>query len=269
MKPESLFAENLDDSVLSDRPRTSTAVTDATLIVVPTFNERENLPTLLDQLFGAAPEAHALVVDDASPDGTAELCREIMGDRPGLHLLERSGPRALGRAYVAGLQYGLEHGYTFVGTMDADLSHAPRYLADLHQSLVDGADVAIGSRYVRDGGTLNWGLRRMVLSRAANRFSALLLNIPAHDVTSGYRLYRSSLLRRVDLRGIRSTGYSFLVELLYRAHQAGARISEAPIIFHDRRMGRSKLRSREIYFGALRLLGLRLTGDGRSDAPEP
>ena len=238
-------------------------------MVIPTYDERDNLARVVDELFAATPDLHALVVDDASPDGTAALCRDLMAERPGLRLLERRGPRALGRAYVAGLQYGLEHGYELVGTMDADLSHAPRYLPEMHRRLATGADVVIGSRYVPDGGTLNWGLRRMLLSRAANRFSSVLLGIPVRDVTSGYRLYRTALLRKVGLDAIKSTGYSFLVELLYRAHLAGGSLTEVPIVFHDRRLGRSKLRSREIYLGALRVLGLRLLPPRGAEGPEP
>ena len=236
------------------------------LIVTPTYDERENLEPLVRDLFRVVPEVDLLVVDDDSPDGTAERCRELAQRWPRLHLLRRQGPRALGRAYVAGLRWGLEHGYEVIGTMDADLSHAPRHLLAMLDELRGGADVVLGSRYVADGGTINWGLGRMLLSRTANRFSASLLRLPAHDVTSGFRLYRASVLRRVGLDGIRSTGYSFLVELLYRAHVAGARLAEVPIVFHDRRLGRSKLRSREIYLGAFRLLRLRLSGVAKSDA---
>jgi hypothetical protein len=126
------------------------------------------------------------------------------------------------------------------------------------EGLDEGYDVVIGSRYVRDGGTLNWPLRRVLISYAANRFSSLLLRIPAHDLTSGYRLYSADLLRRIDFDAVRSSGYSFLVELLFRAHRAGGRLAEVPIVFHDRTLGHSKLRSREIYIGMLRLLSLRL-----------
>ncbi len=230
----------------------------STLVVAPTYNERENVEALGQRLFRIAPEVDLVVVDDDSPDGTADLCRKLAGRWPRLFLLQREGPRALGKAYVAGLRYGLERGYSVIGTMDADLSHSPEYLPRLLAAIESGAEVAMGSRYVPDGGTINWGLGRMLLSRAANRFSALLLGIPARDVTSGFRLYRASVLQGIGLERIRSTGYSFLVELLYRAHLAGARLAEVPIVFHDRRMGRSKLRSREIYLGAWRLLGLRM-----------
>lgn len=228
------------------------------LIVTPTYNERENLEALAEGVFEATEGVRLLVVDDASPDGTADHCERLMRRFPRLALLRRDGRRALGAAYLAGFRYGLEQGYDVIGTMDGDLSHVPEHLPEMLDALEAGADVVVGSRYVPDGGTVNWGLRRILLSWLANRFSAFLLRIPAHDVTSGFRLYRADVLRRIGLDEIRSTGYSFLVELLYRAHRAGAAIAERPIVFHDRRLGRSKLRSREIYLGALRLLGLRL-----------
>jgi len=233
------------------------------LLVSPTYNERRNLEELVTRVFTAAPHCHLLVVDDNSPDGTGQLCRELAARYPGLHLLERQGVRGLGRAYVAGLQYGLAHGYERVGTLDADLSHDPEYLPAM-LTVAATRDVVIGSRYVRDGGTINWRLRRIVLSYAANRFAAWLLRIPARDTTSGYRLYRASALARIPLEEVRSTGYSFLVELLYRLHRTGCTIGESPIVFYDRTQGESKLAPREIYVGALRLLRMRLGTLGRS-----
>jgi dolichol-phosphate mannosyltransferase len=152
----------------------------------------------------------------------------------------------------------LENGFEIIGTMDADLSHDPAYLPAMLKLLRDH-DVVIGSRYVRDGGTVNWTLRRILLSWTANKFAALLLMIPAHDITSGYRLYRRAALEWIRHTEVKSTGYSFLGELLYRAYRGGARIAECPIIFHDRTMGVSKLHRREIYRGALNLLRLRLS----------
>lgn len=229
------------------------------LLVTPTYNERDNLEHLVERFFAVEHDLDLLVVDDESPDGTADLCADLARRYPRLHLLRRKGRRGLGRAYLAGFNYGLRHEYEVVGTMDADLSHSPAYLPAMLESVAAGADVVIGSRYIRDGGTINWRIRRILLSWLANLFSAYLLRIPAHDVTSGFRLYRADVLRSLGLEEVRSTGYSFLVELLYRGHLAGADIVEVPIIFHDRRMGTSKLRSREIYLGALRLLGLRLS----------
>jgi dolichol-phosphate mannosyltransferase len=240
----------LGAAALAPRPRV--------LVITPTYDERENLEALAEGVFETSEDVRLLIVDDASPDGTADHCERLMHRFPRLELLRRVGRRALGGAYLAGFRYGLDHGYDVIGTMDGDLSHAPEHLPEMLEALSAGADVVVGSRYVRDGGTVNWRLRRILLSWLANRFSAFLLRVPARDVTSGFRLYRADVLRRIGLDEIRSTGYSFLVELLYRAHRAGAEIAEHPIVFHDRRLGRSKLRSREIYLGAFRLLGLRL-----------
>ncbi|HXO21169.1 MAG TPA: polyprenol monophosphomannose synthase [Thermoanaerobaculia bacterium] len=230
------------------------------LIVIPTFNERANLADLVPRLFAAAPGVELLVVDDDSPDGTGELCRQLGGSYPRLHLLERKSERGLGRAYVAGLKWGLAAGYDVVGTMDADHSHDPAHLPALLALAAAGADVVVGSRYVPGGGTRNWGLRRRLLSWFANRFAALLLGLGARDLTSGYRLYRADSLRTIDLDAITSTGYSFLVEVLYRLQVRGARVAESPILFVDRTSGKSKLSPREIPRGALSLLRLRFSG---------
>ena len=228
------------------------------LLVVPTYNERANLEELAERVFSVAPRCHLLVVDDDSPDGTAELCIELQRRFPKLLLLRRTGVRGLGRAYVAGLTQGLESGFDLLGTMDADLSHDPGHLPVM-LTLARTNDVVIGSRYIRDGGTINWRIRRILLSWLANRFAARLLRMPVHDVTSGYRLYRARALATVGLGQISSTGYSFLVELLYRLYRQGSAISEAPIVFYDRTLGESKLATREIYVGAVRLLRLRLS----------
>jgi dolichol-phosphate mannosyltransferase len=198
------------------------------------------------------------VVDDDSPDGTANLIDKLRADHPNLVLLRRTGERGLGRAYTAGMHYALDNGFQIIGTMDADLSHDPAYLPAMLPLLRD-CDVVIGSRYIRDGGTVNWGVGRILLSWLANTFAAILLQIPAHDITSGYRLYRRHALEWIRTTEVKSSGYSFLSELLYRAHRAGARIVEHPIIFHDRTLGVSKLHRREIFLGALNLLRLRFS----------
>jgi len=232
--------------------------TEQVLIVVPTYNESSNIPKLVPQFFANAGNAHLLVVDDASPDGTAETVEKLMANYPKLGILRRQGERGLGRAYTAGICHGLDHGFQIIGTMDADLSHNPSCLPDM-LALLETGDVVIGSRYVPDGGTVNWTIRRILLSWLANKFAAMLLQIPAHDITSGYRLYRRNALDWIRTEEVKSTGYSFLAEVLYRAHLGGARILEYPIIFHDRILGVSKLHRREIYLGALNLLRLRFS----------
>jgi dolichol-phosphate mannosyltransferase len=240
-------------------PLTSVAPgTEQTLVVVPTYRESSNIAKLVPQFFAHAGDAHLLVVDDDSPDGTAEVVEKLMASYPKLGLLRRQGKRSLGRAYTAGLRHALEKGFQVVGTMDADLSHNPTYLPHMF-ALLKTSDVVIGSRYVPDGGTVNWTMRRILLSWLANKFAAILLQVPAHDITSGYRLYRRTALEWIRTEEVKSTGYSFLAEVLYRAHLRGARIAEHPIIFHDRIHGVSKLHRREIYLGAMNLLRLRFS----------
>jgi dolichol-phosphate mannosyltransferase len=231
---------------------------DQVLMVVPTYRESSNIAKLVPQFFAHAGNAHLLVVDDDSLDGTAEVVKKLMSSYPNLGIIRRQGGRGLGRAYTAGIRHGLENGFQIIGTMDADLSHNPTYLPHM-LALLKTCDVVIGSRYITDGGTVNWTIGRIVLSWLANRFAALLLQIPAHDITSGYRLYRRDTLEWMRTEEVKSTGYSFLAEVLYRTHLGGARIAEYPIIFHDRIHGVSKLHRREIYLGALNLLRLRFS----------
>ncbi len=228
------------------------------LIIVPTYNESSNIAELVAKIFGNLADVHLLVVDDDSPDGTAEIVEKLKASHPRLAILRRHGERGLGRAYTEGIHRALDEGFEIIGTMDADLSHDPDYLPSM-LALLGQCDVVIGSRYIRDGGTVNWGIGRIFLSWMANTFAALLLQIPARDITSGYRLYRRQALEWIRTTEVKSTGYSFLGELLYRAHRAGARIVEHPIIFHDRTLGVSKLHRREIYLGALNLLRLRFS----------
>ena len=229
-----------------------------TLIVVATFNERSNIEILMRKLFATLPDVDVLVVDDNSPDGTADHAEKLSETFPRLRVLRREGERGLGRALTAGIHYGLNNDFAVIGTMDADLSHDPTYLPAMLE-LLKTHDVVVGSRYVRDGGTVNWGVHRILLSWTANKFASALLQIPAHDITSNYRLYRRGALDWIRTTEIKSTGYSFLGELLYRAHRGGARIAEHPIVFHDRTDGISKLHRREIYLGALNLIRLRFS----------
>lgn len=246
----------ITDSTASVAPSHSSA--GQTLIIVPTYNESSNIAELVEKIFSNLKDVHLLVVDDDSPDGTAEIVEKLTATYPNLAILRRHGERGLGRAYTAGIHHGLDNGFQIIGTMDADLSHDPAYLPSM-LALLGTGDVVIGSRYIRDGGTVNWGVGRILLSWFANTFAAVLLQLPAHDITSGYRLYRRNALEWIRTTEVKSTGYSFLGELLYRAYRAGARIVEHPIIFHDRTLGVSKLHRREIYLGALNLLRLRFS----------
>jgi len=227
------------------------------LVVLPTYNERENILPLMDELLGLEAPVDLLVVDDNSPDGTADAVRQAAERNERIHLLRRSGKLGLGTAYTAGFAHGLECGYDCVITMDADFSHRPKYLP----SLLEGAsqcDLVIGSRYIKGGGIENWPWHRRMLSRGANLLTRTLLSLPAHDCTSGYRCYGRGLLETISWKEIRANGYAFLEEMLYRAHSAGFSIGERPIIFADRRAGDSKISKTEILRGMLTLFRLSL-----------
>ena len=216
------------------------------LVIVPTFNERDNLPILIEGLM-AHPDVRVLVVDDRSPDGTGELADDLARRNSGrievLHRTERPG---LGRSYIDGMKKALAGSADVICQMDADLSHDPRQLPDLIAAL-DGADVAIGSRYVAGGRIVNWPLRRKLLSRFANLYIRAVMRLSTRDCTSGYRCWRKSALAALPLDRLISDGYSFLVEMLYIASRQGCRMAEVPITFVERRQGQSKL-SRAVLF---------------------
>lgn len=227
------------------------------LVIVPTYNEVENIGGLLEKLMAQPAPVDVLVVDDASKDGTADAVRDASAAHPGrIHLLEREGKLGLGTAYLAGFRYGLERDYRWLLTMDADHSHHPRRLPEiLHVARI--ADVVIGSRYVAGGGIRNWGPHRYLLSWGANALARSILGLNARDCTSGYRCYRARLLRELDLDAIRSDGYSCLMELLAVCQRRGARIREVPIVFFDRQAGQSKISTAEIGKAFLTLWRLR------------
>jgi dolichol-phosphate mannosyltransferase len=228
-----------------------------TLVIIPTYNERENITLLLDKVVDTVPDVDVLVVDDQSPDGTGEAVKEFAQQTlANIILLVRKGEKGLGNAYRAGLRYGLAEGYDLLLTMDADLSHNPVYLPAIF-SASKTHDVVIGCRYTWDGGTINWRIRRILLSWLANRFARFVLGVKGNDLTSGYRSYRRQILEAIQLDHVRSNGYSSLVEMLYWAQRQNARIAEIPIIFFDRTRGESKISRKEIYKGALTLLRLR------------
>jgi dolichol-phosphate mannosyltransferase len=234
-------------------------IDEKTLIIIPTFNERENILPLLTQLIATVPQAHIVVVDDFSPDQTGQVVKDFSQTTPAnIKLIERSGERGLGQAYRAGLTYGMEQGYDIMVTMDADMSHNPVHLPAMLTALKNN-DVVIGSRYIIDGGTINWRIRRILLSWLANRFARFLLGLKGGDLTSGYRAYRRTILEKIDLHQVKSNGYSYLVEMLFWAQRNKARTGEVPIIFFDRTLGKSKISRKEIYKGVLTLLRLRFT----------
>ncbi len=227
-------------------------------IVVPTYNEAENLPRLLERLFALPLQMHVLIVDDNSPDGTGRVAENLRQVYPGrLEVLHRREKLGLGPAYRAGFRYVLERGATVIGQMDADLSHPPERLPALWERLRE-ADVALGSRYVPGGGLdPNWSWWRKFLSWGGNLYARTLLGLPIRDVTGGYRLWKRTVLEHIPLDRVQSTGYVFQVEMIYLAHQLGFRIVEVPIFFRDRQWGTSKMSFAVQREAALAVLALR------------
>lgn len=216
-----------------------------TIIIIPTYNELDNLRPLLESIFSYAPETDILIVDDNSPDGTGKLADQIHDEDPRVHVMHRAGKLGLGTAYIAGFKYAINHGYDAAFEMDADFSHDPRYLPDFLQAIQD-ADLVIGSRYIAGGDTPNWSLLRRIISGGGNIFARFMLNMPVHDCTAGYRCYRRRVLENIDLDSVSSQGYAFQVEMAYRVLRQGFKIVETPIVFMDRRVGKSKM-SRKIF----------------------
>jgi dolichol-phosphate mannosyltransferase len=232
---------NVEEMEMSDNGKT--------LITVCTYNEIENLPRLVDEILAVVPAADVLVIDDNSPDGTGRWCEEHAAVEPRLRCLHRSGKLGLGTAAIAGMQYAIAHGYRYMLNMDADFSHHPRYLPNLLAGMDPpggpSVDVMIGSRRVPGGGVEGWPLRRHLMSRAVNGYARWLLGLKSKDCSGAYRCYRTSLLERLDFDAIRSRGYSFQEEILWHLKRLGARFGETPIIFVDRRYGKSKINGKE------------------------
>ena len=214
------------------------------LVVIPTYNERVNLPLIVPQILQQDARFEVLVVDDNSPDGTGRLADEMAAAEPRIHVLHRPGKAGLGKAYIAGFKWALERGYDLIFEMDADFSHHPRYLPALLAGM-RRYDVMIGSRYVKGGGTVNWPLSRRLISGCLSLLVRMLMRVPARDSSGAYRCYRVSKLRQAHLERVRSRGYSFQQEVLYRCRKAGCKIGETPIIFENRRAGASKVNPRE------------------------
>lgn len=234
-----------------------TAAAEKTLVVIATYNEIENLPHLIGELFRYAPQVDVCVVDDNSPDGTGGWCDEQAAGEPRIHCIHRAGKLGLGSAVLAGLQYGLDHGYDYVLNMDADFSHDPRYVPDLLSAMnFNGegeVDVMIGSRYAPGGHIEGWPLKRHLMSRAINVYSRALLGLRVKDCSGGFRCYRTSRLRQLDFSRLTSSGYSFHEEMLWWLKKLGCRMAELPITFVDRARGASKIDSREA-FSALSII---------------
>jgi dolichol-phosphate mannosyltransferase len=236
------------------------------VVVLPTYQEAENIETVLRRLRAAVPDAHVLVVDDGSADGTADLADKVADDLGSIDVLRRPGKSGLGSAYRDGFAWGLERGYDVLVEMDADLSHEPEALPSLLAVIDAGAaDLVIGSRYVPGGSTPHWPRIRRFLSVWANRYTAVVLGLAINDATAGFRAYRADMLRRIDLEHVRADGYGFQVEMVYRIVKLGGRIVEVPIRFVDRVEGSSKMSGRIVVeaLGLVTLWGVRDVVTGR------
>ncbi len=224
-----------------------------TLIATPTYNERENLEPFVSAVRAAAPDADLVIIDDASPDGTGDLADEIAKRDDHVHAIHRPGKLGLGTAYVDAFRWGLGRGYERFFEMDADLSHDPADLPKFFRALDDGADVVIGSRSIEGGGVEGWGPGRHLLSKGGSLYARTILGLRVHDVTAGYKAFTRAALEAIDIERVRSNGYSFQIEMTYRAHVRGLKIVEVPVIFVDRRVGYSKM-NRRIFAEAIRVV---------------
>lgn len=211
------------------------------VVAIPTYNERQNLPGIVERTLAAVPDANVLVIDDNSPDGTGDLAEELSAADPRILVLHRTEKGGLGPAYRAGIEWAREHGYPYFAQMDADGSHHPEALPQLRAAIDEGADLAIGSRWVVGGKTEHWPLRRRLLSRGGSFYAGVALRIPIRDVTAGFRIYRLSAIADWDLSRIVSTGYCYQIEMSWQACLNGLRIIEVPITFTDRSTGKSKM----------------------------
>lgn len=223
------------------------------LVIVPTYNEKDNLGPITTAILAADPRIDILVCDDNSPDGTGQLADELAAKEPRLRVLHREKKEGLGKAYLAAFRWALKEGYQFIIEMDADFSHDPKYLPRLIDTARDEADIAVGSRYVEGGGTVNWGIGRQIISRGGSMYVRTILGVPLHDTTAGFKCFNRRVLETINLDEVQSSGYGFQIELSYRALKKGFTIKEIPIVFEDRRVGQSKM-SRKIFLEAIRMV---------------
>lgn len=248
------------------------ALSSDSLVVIPTYNEKENIEAMLDQVFSLVPDFDVLVVDDGSPDGTAGLVKAKMGPYNNrLHLLERSGKQGLGTAYIAAFKWALDRSYEYIFEMDCDFSHNPNDLPRLRMACLSGADLAVGSRYITGINVVNWPLNRVLLSVFASRYVQLITGMPVHDATAGFKCYRRKVLQSINLNNIKFVGYAFQIEMKFKAWFYGFKIEEVPIIFTDRTLGQSKMTKgivKEAAFGVLKLKWWSFWAKGRGKRGE-
>jgi dolichol-phosphate mannosyltransferase len=229
------------------------------LVVIPTYNEIENIIAIIEAILSQEIEPHVLVVDDNSPDGTAEIVRELQKSNPDkIHLLKREGKLGLGTAYIAGFKYGLANNYDYIFEMDADFSHKPKDLNRLYKACVEGADMSIGSRYTKGGGVKNWPMDRLLLSYGASVYVRMITWMWVKDPTAGFICYSRRVLEAMDFSKIRFSGYAFQIEMKYYAYTLGFKIKEVPITFSDREKGESKMNTNIVQEAIKGVIGLRL-----------
>ena len=228
------------------------------LVVLPTYEEAENLAGIVPLILAADDRLDILIVDDASPDGTGEIADRIAGQEPRVGVLHREGKQGLGSAYLTGFQIGLERGYDWLIEMDADFSHDPRYLPEMLAAASGEADLVIGSRYVRGVNVINWPMSRLLLSWFANKYAHWITGLPLKDATSGFKCFRREVLEAIDFDKVGSTGYTFQIEMDYRAWKKGFRLKEVPIVFTDRAEGQSKMSGSIVREAVWRVWALRL-----------
>ena len=232
--------------------------TSDSIVIIPTYNERENIENIIRAVFALEKVFHILIIEDGSPDGTANIVKTLQQEFPErLFMIERKGKLGLGTAYIAGFKWSLEHNYEYIFEMDADFSHNPADLPRLYKACAEeGADVSIGSRYVSGVNVVNWPMGRVLMSYFASKYVRLLTGLPIHDTTAGFKCYRREVLQTIDLDGIRFKGYAFQIEMKFTAYKCGFKIVEVPVIFINRELGTSKMNSSifgEAVFGVIKL----------------
>ena len=236
------------------------------VVIIPTYNEKENIEKIIRAVFGLENRFDILIIDDGSPDGTADIVKRLQKDEfaDRLHLIERSGKLGLGTAYIAGFKWAVAEKYDYIFEMDADFSHDPKDLPRLYKACAqDGADVAVGSRYVSGVNVVNWPMGRVLMSYYASKYVRLILGVPLHDTTAGFKCYRRKVLETIDLDAIRFKGYAFQIEMKFTAYKLGFNVVEVPVIFVNRVEGTSKMSGgifSEALFGVMRLRWAALTG---------
>jgi len=227
------------------------------LVIIPTYNEKENIAAIIEKALSISPELNILVVEDNSPDGTADIVKKIIAEESRVHILERKGKLGLGTAYIAGFKYGIEKGYKFIIEMDADFSHPPTSLPDLYGACAnDGFDVAVGSRYINGVNVVNWPMNRVLMSYFASYYVRFITGMPLRDATAGFVCYSTDFLKSINLDKIKFVGYAFQIEMKFTAWLKGCKIKEVPIIFTDRTKGESKMNVgifKEAFFGVIAL----------------